>query len=227
MDKKHEKYKAPLKGNMPVCISNKTLECLSLHGIDTIGDLMNRWEMLSLVCKDRDGFKAMLKGMGVKGRNIDDVANFCATWAYRLQTDKERFLLYQKIDGKYIPVEALADRTNMSEGIYLVRTSGERGGVRRIRNLRCLADEVGWFKVGGKPILDFEMIAKVDYYAEAIIDFVLDKHNIIEMSPMDLVQHLAKLMLEVTENARANSILTESKSITVRKQDVSDFSVKL
>lgn len=203
MDKKHENYKAPLIGNMPDCISANTLKSLSLHGIETIGELMDRWEKLGFVCKDRDNFNAMLKGMGVKGRNIDDVANFCATQAYILQADKEKHLLYQKIDGKYIPTEALADRTNMPEGIYLVRTSGKTNGVCRIHSLRYLADEVGWFKVGGKPILDFEMVAKVDYYAEAIIDFVLDnKHKILEMSPMELAQHLAKLMLEVTENEK-------------------------
>lgn len=226
MDKKHEMYNAPLNGNVPDCISLFTLRCLADNGISTIGQLMDRWEALYRVGLDRCDFKAMLRGYGILGRNVGNVADFCATWAYRLQTSRESQQLYRKIGGKYIPVEALSDRCSMPEGIYLVRTSKATGSVRSIHSLRGVADEVGWFKVAGKPVLDFEQLAKIDYYAESIIDLCLNKNMLAEMSPAQMAQHFAKRMLEVTENARAGYIPKDSVSVKVNSNIDPDFFVE-
>lgn len=226
MDKKHEMYNAPLKGNVPDCISQFTLGCLADNGITTIGQLMDRWEALYRVGLDRADFEAMIRGYGILGSNIGRVADYCATWAYRLQTARESRQLYQKIDGRYVPVEALSDRRGMPEGIYLVRTSKATGSVRRIRSLRGMADEVGWFKVAGKPVLDFEQIAKIDYYAEALVDLCLNKSLLGDMSPAQLAEHLAKRMLEVTENARAGYIPKDCVSLKANSNIDPDFFVE-
>ena len=226
MDKKHEKYNEPLKGNVPDCISQFTLKCLADNGITTVGQLLDRWEALYRIGLDRSDFKAMLRGYGILGSNISNVADYCATWSYRLQTDRESKQLYQKIGGRYIPVEALSDRRGMSEGIYLVRTSKSTGSVRSIHSLRCMADEVGWFKIAGKPVLDFEQIAKIDYYAEALIDLCLNKSLLGDMSPAQLAEHLAKRMLEVTENARAGYIPKDCVSVKANSNIDPDFLVK-
>lgn len=226
MDKKHEMYNAPLKGNVPDCISQFTLRCLADNGITTIGQLVDRWEALYRVGLDRADFEAMIRGYGILGSNIGRVADYCATWAYRLQTARESRQLYQKIDGRYVPVEALSDRRGMPEGIYLVRTSKSTGSVRSIHSLRGMADEVGWFKVAGKPVLDFEQIAKIDYYAEAIIDLCLNKSLLGDMSPAQLAEHFAKRMLEVTENARAGYIPKDCVSVEVNSNIDPDFLAK-
>lgn len=227
MDKKHEMYNAPLKGNVPDCISQFTLGCLAENGITTIGQLVDRWETLYRVGFDRTDFKAMLRGYGILGSNIGRVADYCSTWTYRLQTKKESQQLYRKIDGRYVPVEALSDRgCSMPEGIYLVRTSKSTGSVRSIRSLHSVADEVGWFKIAGKPVLDFEQLAKIDYYAESIIDLCLDKKSFIEMSPARMAEHVVKRMLEVTENARVGYIPRESKSVIIHSNIDPDFLVE-
>lgn len=203
MDKKHEMYKKALVGNVHDDVTAAAFQKLYDVGIVSIGQLMDRWEALDCVTSDRAEFKAMLRGFGIQGKSVDSLANWCASFEYRLQTEREGRLLYQKMGGKYVPVESLNDRMDgMSEGIYLVKVNGSRGFIRSMRSLTSISDEVGWFKVGGKPVLDFELIAKTDYYAEALIDFAMDKHKILEMSPLQLAQHLAKIMLEVTENER-------------------------
>lgn len=203
MDKKHKMYKMALVGNVHEDVTAAAFQKLHNVGIVSIGQLMDRWEALNLVSHDRAEFKAMLRGFGIQGKSVDSLANWCACFEYQLQTERESKLLYQKISGKYVPVESLNDRLDgMSEGLYLVKVNGKRGHVRSMCSLVSIADDVGWFKVGGKPVLDFDLIAKVDYYAEAIKDFCSDKHKIIEMSPVRLAQHLAKIMLEVTENER-------------------------
>lgn len=226
MDKKHEKYNEPLKGNVPDCISQFTLRCLADNGITTIGQLLDRWEALYRIGLDRSDFKAMLRGYGILGSNVGNVADFCATWTYRLQTARESNQLYQKIGGRYVPVEALSDRHSMPEGIYLVRTSKATGSVCSIHSLRGMADEVGWFKVAGKPVLDFEPIAKIDYYAEAIVDLCSNKSLLGDMSPAQRAEHLAKRMLEVTENARAGYIPKDCVSVKANSNIDPDFLVK-
>lgn len=226
MDKKHEMYNEPLKGNVPDCISQFTLGCLADNGITTIGQLVDRWEALYRVGLDRTDFKAMLRGYGILGSNIGRVADYCATWAYRLQAEKESQQLYRKIGGKYVPVEALTNSCSMPEGIYLVRTSKASSSVRSIHSLRSVADEVGWFKVAGKPVLDFEQLAKIDYYTESIIDLCLNKKLLAEMSPAQMAEHFVKRMLEVTENARVGYIPKESKSVMINSNIDPDFLVE-
>lgn len=224
MDKKHKMYKLALVGNVHEDVTAAAFQKLHNAGIISIGQLMDRWEALNLVSHDRAEFKAMLRGFGIQGKSIDSLANWCASFEFRLQEERESRLLYQKMGGKYVPVESLNDRADgMSEGIYLVRVNGSRGYVRSMRSLTCIADEVGWFKIGGKPVLDFDLIAKTDYYAEALLDFVLNRRNIGEMSPVELAQHLAKIMLEVTENARVGYIPKESKSVVTGNNIDPDF----
>lgn len=205
MDKKQEKYNAPLREEFPDNISVYSLMCLEDNGISTIGQIMDRWEALSCVSQGRTEFQAMLRGLGVRGVNVKHIANFCAAFEYRLQSDRESKLRYMKVGRNYVPVEVLSDDTGMPEGIYLVRTSNKTGNVRSVSSLSHAANEVGWFKIAGNPVLDFELIAKIDYYAEAIASN-LSKTQMCGMSLYQLARHLAKIMLEVTENARAGYI---------------------
>lgn len=195
MDKKHKKYKALLRAEVGHGVTDKAFDVLEKNDIKTVGKLMDLWERIG----EREYFKMMLSGMGLRGDNPERVGNFCASFEYSLQTDREYHLVYKKRNGHYEPIGVCAPETWLSDGIWLIRTN-LKSCSRSECNLNYVAAEYGIFKLSSKPVLDFEKVAKMEYYTDAVVDVMRSISS--SSSPRQIACKVVAAMVEVTEQAR-------------------------
>ena len=196
MDKKHEKYKTPLREEVGHGVTDKAFDILEKNDIKTVGKLMDLWERIG----EREYFEKMLAGMGLKGENPQRIGNFCASFEYSLQTNREHNLVYKKRNGRYEPIGICAPDMWLSDGIWLIQSNKNTGSIRSVCNLNGVVDDYGIIKLSSNPVLDFEKVAKMEYYTDAVVAVMRSIPS--GSSLRQIACKVVAAMVEVTEQAR-------------------------